>query len=509
MPFFGQILATLPIVCQIFLVLPQKNLTPFLGLTQHLKMRRITSKQKRAGYKTKRGAKRASGHLWLGDLHDIDRKAAERLRSFPTVPRLKQAPFPRAREVGFAGHWLGGKLVKQATEEDFCWLNLRAKKDCWYWRKDKRPGRKPRKTETGLVEVNVALSSGLARELARIVEDGSLKAARRIIDIAVESGAAELVKRTGYTPCYVAVHPDSEGTLSFHFGMWPVDVKKRCLLGRSADGKRGRKGLRTLGDAFFSILRHHQAIRLPDELVRLALHNLRQRNPDDWATGKTMDKVVREELGRGPEGVKALARVDEYQREAARDWLARYQAGALGVQKLDARLKEAEMKLARRRRATERLVARKQRVIERQASRMGELAKENAGLRAMVRMFFEKVLAVPGLVSLVREAGQEIWNVLVDLGRGLGLEVPRPTGPSMAALREENNTLRAHVRSLEGDALAVSGELEKLEVSETRSRELEEKNKVLRTKVWTLTNKNLQLEKTVAQMNKGKGPDKD
>jgi len=302
--------------------------------------RRISRKQKRARFRNEQQARRAARHLNLGDHHDIDRDAAEAIRQFPNVPRLRQPPFPREREVGFVGHYLKGGFVAQEAEV-FEAMNVAWRQDAWYWRHDKRGNRKNSKQDTGMVETNASLSIGLAKVVASIVEVGELKLAQDLAQTAGEAGMAELKARTGYEPAFMALHPDAYGTLSFHFGLWPVDRERRCLIGRSAGGKAGRRGLRSLGHAFISLLRHDEAIGLPENLTRRAKKNLAERDSDDWAVSIAMDLKLRSELSKLPNGQKLLAQADVFQRAAAEDWLNRFYASKNGVTMLKAERDQA------------------------------------------------------------------------------------------------------------------------------------------------------------------------
>ena len=249
--------------------------------------RSISRKQKRARYRDRQKAIHAAKHLTLGDQHDIDRAAAEAMRLYPSVPRTKQPAFPREREMGFAGHFVEGTFIKQA-DVDFVAMNVMYKEDAWYWRHDKRKNRKPRKQDTGVLESNVPFSTGLARVLASMVEAGDVRLSQELAMVACEAGMREFERLTGYRRAYMALHPDSIGTLSCHYGLWPISREERCLIGRSAGGKRGKRGLRMLGHAFMSLLRHGDAIQLPEELLRLARKNLKERSPDDWAVSVVM-----------------------------------------------------------------------------------------------------------------------------------------------------------------------------------------------------------------------------
>jgi hypothetical protein len=68
---------------------------------------------------------------------------------------------------------------------------------------------------------------------------------------------------------YISVHPDSETNIQFHLGVAAVDPKTHQLLGRSATGEKGRKGLREAGFAFLNVWRHAQKAKLtPEEQVK-------------------------------------------------------------------------------------------------------------------------------------------------------------------------------------------------------------------------------------------------
>ncbi len=300
-------------------------------------------KQRKSTAKKKLRAKAL--HLLLGPEHFDDRLAAERLRQYPHVPRKKQSSFPRDVEVGFAGHYQNGKFKVQGDDEfvrDF----ERNAEDAWYLRIDKRGDRKPRREDSGMFETNAALSTGLSMVLAGLVREGQLNYVRNTVQLASEAGMTVVRDRTGYQPGYLSIHPDAEGTLSTHYGSWTVDPNQRKLLGISATGKRGRKGPKNLGSSFISILRHDRAIGLPAELTRMPKKNLEERNPLDWAISNEMDRIVKEELAKLPNGQELLTRADEYQREAAEDWLKRYRTTKAGVDKEHSELLAARKRIA-------------------------------------------------------------------------------------------------------------------------------------------------------------------
>ena len=380
--------------------------------------KRISKKQKRVKALNSKTAARVSRHLVMGDQHDLDREAAARIRAFPTVPRLKQSPFPHERKVGFAGHWISGKFYVQSNTE-FEAMNVAYKTDAWYFRIDKRGNRKPRKEVCGLLETNAAISSGLARVLAALAKAEKFKFVRDATLRASEAGMEELERRTGYRAAYMALHPDSEGTLSTHFGLWPIDRQNRCLIGRSSGGKRGRRGLRNLGDAFITVLRHHEAICLPEELVQLPLKNRQKRDPDDWAVGVAMDRVVREEISSLPNGTELLREADEYQKSAAHDWLERYQSGSAGLAKTKAERDKAVKAGERRKEAAKRLMRLKTRQLEKANSEhlkqfqeeqenSRKLSTDLEEVRAAAKIFVDEVKTLNTIIKPTPEESLEM-----------------------------------------------------------------------------------------------------
>lgn len=405
---------------------------------------RVTKKQKRARAKCKRQAKRNAEHLNLRKLHFDDRLDAEKLRQFPSVARKKQLPFPRDVEVGFAGHYKDGKFAIQ-DPDTFVAENVAARENAWYWRIDKRVGRNPTKKDTGLLEMNAAISTGLSMVLAHLVEqNGEVNLVQNIMRLACESGMAVLATRTGYLPSYLALHPDSKGTMSCHLGLSPIDPGKHVLIGRSATGKKGRKGLRTLGDSFTSILRHDRAIGLPSELIKLPKENVEKRSPDDWAVAEEMDRVVREEIGKLPNGPELLKQVDEHQCEAAKDWLRRFRSSKAGVDMMEQQLDARRKKLDERERNldektqitlqnTDALVkeaklqmTEAQKSVDEANARAESLAIEVDELRDKANLFDQvvsllaEVLDLPG-VGLIARKMTTLWKKLEKIAPHIGL----------------------------------------------------------------------------------------
>ncbi len=67
---------------------------------------------------------------------------------------------------------------------------------------------------------------------------------------------------------YCAAHPDSEENFQIHIGLATIN-KENELVGDSADGVRGRKGLRHIDDCFLSIWRMSKFVRLGEKVTSL------------------------------------------------------------------------------------------------------------------------------------------------------------------------------------------------------------------------------------------------
>ena len=384
-----------------------------------MRKKRVSSKQKRirpAAPKTVKPTSTSSKakilkkalHLLLGSDHFRDRAAAERLRQFPNVPRKRQKPFPRDVEIGFVGHYKKREFAIQ-DDDSFVAEYVANSEKAYYFRNDKRGNREPRKEVSGLVETNAALSTGLSMVLAGLVEKGETGLVKNIMLLAAKAGMMTLEKRSRYKPAFLALHPDWEGTMSVHFGLWPVDPVKHVLIGISATGKVGKKGLRTLGDSFTSVLRHDRALihggkdGLSAGMLKRPKKNLKERDPDDWAVAEEMDRVVMEELAKLPEGPELLKQAEEYQLEAAEDWLKRYNGSKAGVDRKHAEMEQTKATIA----ALEATV------------------KEGAGMLTELQSVLKMILALPGIEGLLRSV-EDLWERVVALAKSVGLFLNPP-----------------------------------------------------------------------------------
>lgn len=373
-----------------------------------------SKKSKAANGNAKRNIRAKALHLLLGNEHFHDRAQAEKLRMFPFVPRKQQAAFPDDVKIGFSGHYRQDGKFEIQNRKQFITAFEANVENAYYMRIDKRPRRKPRREDTGLLETNAAISTGPARVLADLVRAGRHDFVRNTLRLASEAGMAVLSERSGYLPAYLAVHPDAEGTVSTHFGAWPVDPERHVLIGRSATGTPGRKGLRNLGKCFTSILRHDRAIGLPNEVTARPRKNRDERDTDDWALGEEMDRVVRAEISKLPNGPKLLTLADEYQREAAEDWFRRFRQCKPGVDSQYAELEAARKKIAE----LEEIVSRQNETDRAEKKRIAELEVIVPPQIEPNRAKKKRLSLRQGILGVLKLAG-----VLGGLCKGIGMFV--------------------------------------------------------------------------------------
>jgi hypothetical protein len=101
------------------------------------------------------------------------------------------------------------------------------------------------------------------------------------------AGIRTLAQRTQYEPIYVAVHPESESNIHIHFGLGIVDSQNR-LLGRSATGKTGKRGLRHAGDCNVALMRL-QALAPSTYLNKVSM-KVERDDCDDVAISRAIDQ---------------------------------------------------------------------------------------------------------------------------------------------------------------------------------------------------------------------------
>ncbi len=125
---------------------------------------------------------------------------------------------------------------------------------------------KPQKTN-GVIENSISFGIGWSKVLKKESEKGNIST-QRLGEIFSEIGlklSKKLSERSGYIPLYFNFHPESVSNPHFHFGLGTLDPETHLLVGRSANGKRGKKGLRLLRPSFLNTWRNSRCYKLSAE----------------------------------------------------------------------------------------------------------------------------------------------------------------------------------------------------------------------------------------------------
>ncbi len=244
-------------------------------------MKRVTKKQRRP-----QARKATAKHLfWTSFQHAWDKERANKVRAEEKVvvamsptpgKKVKVGPFPQAEKLCFnivpgekETSWKEIKGEKKWTELHFRLLQKRS----WYWRKGNKKkdgsfGLKKQKSN-GVIDTYLSLPKWWTKVLAGELEIGKdaeeTKMKLKAIAFLVAKKYAE---RSGYEFLYCAAHPDSEENFQIHIGLATIN-KENELVGDSADGVRGRKGLRHIDDCFLSIWRMSKFVRLGEKVTSL------------------------------------------------------------------------------------------------------------------------------------------------------------------------------------------------------------------------------------------------
>ena len=212
---------------------------------------RITSKQRRI-------SKRSSAtHLrWTSETHKRDQKQADTMRATiligsPTWPRI---PFSNAKEVATQVIFEDGKGQRVEGPTFDSKVASIAYKRSFYWAEV--GGKKRKRKSKGITDTYCSLPPWWTRVLSEEVEAGKLTG-EQVQNLILRIGKTcmdSLATRTGYQPVCMAIHPDSVANLHIHFSIATISEENE-LMGRSASGKTGKKGLRHLGDCNLALLR--------------------------------------------------------------------------------------------------------------------------------------------------------------------------------------------------------------------------------------------------------------
>lgn len=216
---------------------------------------RIVAKQRRISKKT------AAAHLrWNSDVHKRDQVQADALRATAVVSLpISREPFPEAEAI--AVQYLyertpEGGLKPQKKEDDFesSLAKLARKKSFYLY--ETPSGKEMKRKSKGITDTYISLPPWWSKSLADAVKQGTLTAeqVRSLLANLGHKCLSALAKKTGYEPVYFAVHPDSQNNMHIHLGVSSISDEHK-LIGRSATGKKGKKGLRHLGDCNLALYR--------------------------------------------------------------------------------------------------------------------------------------------------------------------------------------------------------------------------------------------------------------
>jgi len=268
-------------------------------------MKRVVKKQRRIS------SPRAAQHLvWTSDTHRKDRAAADRLRASVSVPlhpdQVLRKELQGARELacqmifeedplGEMEAWtsqFGGKFPRYKDPEKFASSVAEVAAERSWYTKGKTDGNRTRKTP-GVIDTYISIPPWWGRALNAAMKKGiySTEQVRDALAQISTMAMAELTKRTGYEPVYISVHPESENNVHFHMGVANVS-KDHALIGRSASGKGGRKGLKHAGDCNLAIWRMYALEN--NKVVEKAARKALLGNYDDIAMAKVIDKALGE-----------------------------------------------------------------------------------------------------------------------------------------------------------------------------------------------------------------------
>jgi len=255
-------------------------------------VRRVTSKQKRVG------SKDAAAHLrFKNEIHQKDRDAADRLRSTMVV----EVPAPSRKEIGFAKD-----LAIQAIYEDKKgrWVeeefegHIVNENETRSWYRDKNG--KKRQSTGAILDTYVSIPPWWTRALCDLEKAGKVTSeqVKKLVAAIAMEAMQELANRSGYEPIHLAIHPESEANLHIHLGLATVS-KENKLLGRSATGTTGKKGLRSAGDSNAALCRMFQHI--PKGLKKywydvLAMGSRKSHEKDRQATAPKLNGIFNDDI---------------------------------------------------------------------------------------------------------------------------------------------------------------------------------------------------------------------
>lgn len=288
-------------------------------------MKRITKKTRSVRRKTQ-----VLHYIFGSKQHGIDEAAANKLRSVRYMPveiiepGSKKKPFGGSKEMarmvagnairihppkGGEGHD-GFSLVENVDDYVARLCDVGSPVHC------ERPkkGRPPKKDGTLTMETYTvkdplkdtyfSLPPWVSEFLSGVVKNrpGEAEWVQSVAFEGAKAAAGALEERTGYRVEGIALHPDGHGAFGFHLQY--LTAASGELLGRSNDGKRGRKGLRVAGDVNLALHRFNAVEDVPGSWKKI----VESRDYDDVAMDLPLNAVIREMIDTkfGPAGLEAL-----------------------------------------------------------------------------------------------------------------------------------------------------------------------------------------------------------
>jgi len=273
---------------------------------------RIINKQRKVS-----GVKQAKHLVWTSSTHRNDQKAADHLRASVSVetPVVYRAPIKDAGSIACQVLYFsrdGKNKAKYANETEYVKeVSKEARKRSWYM----SSGRK-RKTK-GIIDTYVSLPPWWTKVLNEEMKSGRMTAEQvKGIIVKLAGKAMDVLRsRTGYEPLYFAVHPESLNNMHVHFGVCNISGTNE-LLGRSAGGSKGKRGLRHAGDCNLALMRMNQVI--PHPWMRKGAFKALTKDCDDVAMAQAIDSTLAVLLPDRVERAKVLgvAHVKEWLKRA-------------------------------------------------------------------------------------------------------------------------------------------------------------------------------------------------
>jgi hypothetical protein len=248
-------------------------------------------------------------YIYGSEKHLRDKEVAIQLRSMEFVPLTTVAepkpPFPRAHEVAENLVREGDKwMAVEGQEYIKRLLPFTGRKAGTYWAPRVVKGEVLRSKKTGqdlmikqhtraLHDVYLSLPPWVTEVFADAMAlSDSVGTIRNVAEQAALAAAEVLEKRTGYKVLGIALHPDSKQAFGIHIQYLSVEGGK--LLGRSATGGKGRRGLRLAGDVNCALHRFNKVKEIPGRWQDVVA----RRDYDDIAMIDAMDQTIKEMVPR-------------------------------------------------------------------------------------------------------------------------------------------------------------------------------------------------------------------